>query len=67
MTVEMTRRNKMCPTCIFRGISAAERAKLAAMPKDNFGCHEEWPVEDIQCRGHFEAARARAKEAGNGR
>jgi hypothetical protein len=53
----MIRRNKMCESCIFRGISDRDRLLLAAMPAEEIWCHSEWPAEDIQCRGHWEAAR----------
>lgn len=53
----MTVRRKMCETCPFRGISQAERKKLAVVEPDAWGCHSENPYgwTDIQCRGHYAA------------
>lgn len=53
----MSRAQKQCRNCPFRGIDEAERQELALVPADWWPCHGEWPREDIQCRGHWEAQR----------
>lgn len=63
----MIRRNKMCESCIFRGISDHDRLILAAMPAEEMWCHSEYPAEDIQCRGHWEAVRRIFGRAGERR
>lgn len=53
----MIRAIKQCPSCPFRGLGNSERAELAKVPADWWPCHNEWPMADIQCRGHWEAQR----------
>lgn len=56
---EMVRAKKMCATCPFRGMSAADRYENAVVPPDDWPCHTEHPIGwgETQCRGHYEARR----------
>lgn len=57
--MKMSRRNRMCETCIFRGISEEDRVALASLEAEEVPCHTDCPMGGgIQCRGHFEARRA---------
>jgi hypothetical protein len=56
----MTRANKMCASCPFRGMPEPEKREMAKVPADWWPCHTEqgYAFEcDIQCRGHWEAQR----------